>query len=130
MPLESQDLSEFEESTSYRLVETSLLAHLGNPRMAPDEWRRVVGNHGAISLYVPCELGALLRLFRLFTNNLKDRNGGVNYYSFHYSEYRKYYIILKYLFNEILRRIKSRLRYFLLTYCLVTPISLLLYNCD
>jgi phosphatidylethanolamine/phosphatidyl-N-methylethanolamine N-methyltransferase len=100
-PLNAQALTEIEESAFDRLIATCLLAHLNDPKLALDEWRRVVGNNGVVSIYVPCEPGALLRLFRLITTNIKARKRGVNHYLFHYTEHKNYYINLKYLINEI-----------------------------
>lgn len=58
----------FEDQTFDRVIATCLIAHLSEPEKALEEWRRVVKIGGHITIYVPCEPGFSLRLFRrLFT---------------------------------------------------------------
>jgi phosphatidylethanolamine/phosphatidyl-N-methylethanolamine N-methyltransferase len=58
----------FEDQTFDRVIATCLIAHLSEPEQALEEWRRVVKVGGHLTIYVPCEPGFSLRLFRkLFT---------------------------------------------------------------
>lgn len=58
----------FEDQAFDRVIATCLIAHLSEPEQALEEWRRVVKIGGHITIYVPCEPGFSLRLFRrLFT---------------------------------------------------------------
>lgn len=58
----------FGDNTFDRVVATCLIAHLSDPEKAMSEWRRVLKPGGNLSIYVPCEPGFALRLFRkLFT---------------------------------------------------------------
>jgi len=47
-----------------RVIATCLIAHLKDPEVALTEWRRVLRKGGELTMYVPCELGFSLRLFR------------------------------------------------------------------
>jgi len=47
-----------------RVIATCLLAHLVDPEAALREWRRVTKIGGALTVYIPCEPGFSLRLFR------------------------------------------------------------------
>ncbi len=47
-----------------RLIATCLIVHLDDTEKALSEWRRVVKNGGFISMFVPCEPGLALRIFR------------------------------------------------------------------
>jgi ubiquinone/menaquinone biosynthesis C-methylase UbiE len=58
----------FEDESFDRLIATCLIAHLSDPEGALNEWRRVTKVGGHLTIYVPCEPGFSLRLFRkLFT---------------------------------------------------------------
>ena len=73
----------FDDNTFDRVVATCLVAHLRDPEKAMSEWRRVLKPGGNISIYVPCEPGFALRLFRkLFTAPKAKRLGfeGFNLY--------------------------------------------------
>jgi phosphatidylethanolamine/phosphatidyl-N-methylethanolamine N-methyltransferase len=54
----------FEDETFDRVIATCLIAHLQEPEKSLMEWRRVLKPGGSISIYVPCEPGFSLRLFR------------------------------------------------------------------
>ncbi len=54
----------FEDETFDRVIATCLIAHLPEPEKSLMEWRRVLKPGGSISIYVPCEPGFSLRLFR------------------------------------------------------------------
>lgn len=66
----------FKDEEISRLIATCLLAHLENPEVALNEWRRVVKKGGVISIYLPCEPGLSLRLFRKFISNRKANKLG------------------------------------------------------
>ena len=58
----------FKDQTFDRVIATCLIAHLDDPEGALNEWRRVTKVGGHLTIYVPCEPGFSLRLFRkLFT---------------------------------------------------------------
>jgi ubiquinone/menaquinone biosynthesis C-methylase UbiE len=58
----------FQDATYDRVIATCLIAHLPDPESALVEWRRVLKPGGKLTIYVPCEPGFSLRLFRmLFT---------------------------------------------------------------
>lgn len=58
----------FQDAEFDRVIATCLIAHLPNPESALLEWRRVLKPGGRLTVYVPCEPGFSLRLFRkLFT---------------------------------------------------------------
>jgi ubiquinone/menaquinone biosynthesis C-methylase UbiE len=58
----------FQDAEFDRVIATCLIAHLPNPEQSLLEWRRVLKPGGRLTVYVPCEPGFSLRLFRkLFT---------------------------------------------------------------
>jgi phosphatidylethanolamine/phosphatidyl-N-methylethanolamine N-methyltransferase len=66
-----------------RVIATCLIAHLNDPEFALTEWRRVLKKGGELTMYVPCEPGISLRLFRrLFSAPKAKRLGfeGFNLY--------------------------------------------------
>ena len=63
-----------------RLVATCLLIHLPEPEQALEEWRRVVRPGGLVTVYVPSDPGALLRLTRRLTTARKVRKLGFDSY--------------------------------------------------
>ena len=73
----------FPDQTFDRIIATCLIAHLDNPEESLVEWRRVLKPGGRLTIYVPCEPGLALRLFRkLFTAPKAKRLGyeGFNLY--------------------------------------------------
>ncbi len=64
-----------------RVIATCVLAHLYSPEIALEEWRRVLKKSGCISIYVPCEPGILLRLFRKVSTARAAKKMGFNGYS-------------------------------------------------
>ena len=58
------------------LIATCLLPHLQDPELALNNFRRVVRNAGALSLYVPCEPGIVLRLARTLSTKRKRKKLG------------------------------------------------------
>jgi phosphatidylethanolamine/phosphatidyl-N-methylethanolamine N-methyltransferase len=73
----------FPDESFDRVIATCLIAHLRNPELALTEWRRVLKEGGELTMYVPCEPGFSLRLFRkLFSAPKAKRLGfeGFNLY--------------------------------------------------
>jgi len=73
----------FADESFDRVIATCLIAHLANPEESLREWRRVLKPGGRLTIYVPCEPGFALRLFRrLFTAPKAKRLGfeGFNLY--------------------------------------------------
>jgi ubiquinone/menaquinone biosynthesis C-methylase UbiE len=54
--------------------------HLEKPEEALLEWRRIVKPGGAITIYVPCEPGILLKIFRNTFTKPKAKKLGFNCY--------------------------------------------------
>lgn len=73
----------FPDCSFDRVIATCLVAHLSGPESALNEWRRVLKPGGKLTMYVPCEPGFSLRLFRkLFSAPKAKRLGfdGFNLY--------------------------------------------------
>lgn len=73
----------FPDQSFDRVIATCLIAHLRDPELALIEWRRVLKKGGELTMYVPCEPGFSLRLFRrLFSAPKAKRLGfdGFNLY--------------------------------------------------
>lgn len=66
----------FENQVFDRVIATCLLAHLSDPEGALREWRRVTKVGGHITVYIPCEPGFSLRLFRKLITAPKARKLG------------------------------------------------------
>jgi phosphatidylethanolamine/phosphatidyl-N-methylethanolamine N-methyltransferase len=98
---DAEKLDAFEDHSVDRILATCLIAHLAHPEKALQEWKRVVKKGGLISLYIPCEPGLALRLFRFFSTNIKGKSMGVDHYNFHYLEHRNYFINLKYVIKTV-----------------------------
>ena len=87
---------DFESTNFDRVIATCLIAHLDNPIQALSEWRRVAKDGGNITIYIPCEPGLLLRLFRFIFLLPKSLLKGVS--SFNSSivlEHRNSYLFIK-----------------------------------
>lgn len=100
MALDAEDLQKIPDNSTDRSVASCLLIHLGNPEKALEEWRRVV-KAGAISFYVPCEPGLLLRLLRYLTTVRKANRLGVDHLSFYYREHVTYFVRLNLIIKEV-----------------------------
>jgi len=59
-----------------KLIATCLLAHLPEPETALNEWRRMVKNGGELILYIPCEPGIALMIFRKLITEKKAKKLG------------------------------------------------------
>lgn len=70
----------FENEVFDRTIATCLLIHLIDPEAALIEWRRVTKRGGYLDVYLPCEPGLALRIFRkLFTKRKAERSGFQGY---------------------------------------------------
>jgi SAM-dependent methyltransferase len=95
MEQDAQNL-DFENDNFDRVIATCLIAHLDDPIRALGEWRRVTKNKGDITIYVPCEPGILLRLFRFVFILPKSLLRGVSEFnSSIVLEHRNSYLLVK-----------------------------------
>jgi phosphatidylethanolamine/phosphatidyl-N-methylethanolamine N-methyltransferase len=76
---DAQQLS-FPDATFDRLIATCLLVHLEDPEKALREWERVLKPGGTLTIYVPCEPGLALKLFRKFITKPKAKKMGYDGY--------------------------------------------------
>jgi len=76
---DAQPLS-FPDATFDRLIATCLLVHLVDPEKALREWERVLKPGGTLTIYVPCEPGLALKLFRKFITKPKAKKMGYDGY--------------------------------------------------
>jgi ubiquinone/menaquinone biosynthesis C-methylase UbiE len=71
-----ENLEFFRDDSFDRVIAMCLLAHLRDPEKALSEVERVVKPGGLVQIYLPCEPGLLLRLFRkLVTSPAVSRMG-------------------------------------------------------
>jgi ubiquinone/menaquinone biosynthesis C-methylase UbiE len=85
--VDAQDLP-FDANTFDRLIATCLLIHLIKPEKGLSEWQRVVKPEGLITIYIPNESGALLRIAQHLTTRRKQKKLGIDANYLHYSEHR------------------------------------------
>ena len=71
---------DFPDHSFDRLIATCLLVHLDNPEAALREWERVLKPGGTLTIYVPCEPGLALKLFRKFVTKPKAKKMGYDGY--------------------------------------------------
>jgi ubiquinone/menaquinone biosynthesis C-methylase UbiE len=71
---------EFPDSTFDRLIATCLLVHLDDPETALREWERVLKPGGTLTIYVPCEPGLALKIFRNLITKPKAKKMGYDGY--------------------------------------------------
>ena len=69
-------LLDFPDETFDRVIATCLLAHLDDPDHALEEWCRVLKKGGSLSVYIPCDPGISLRIFRKFITKPKAEKHG------------------------------------------------------
>jgi SAM-dependent methyltransferase len=106
--LDAQDLTEIPSASVDRLIATCLLAHLDQPEAALREWDRVVKPGGAITIYVPCEPGMLLRLSRWLFVAPKSRRVGQDHYAVIYSDHRNHFPGMRALLKKSFRHANIR----------------------
>lgn len=70
----------FDDNSFDRIIATCLLVHLEHPETALNEWKRVLKPGGIATIYVPCEPGLALKLFRSFFTKPKAKKMGFNGY--------------------------------------------------
>ena len=90
--VDASNLEEFQSNSIDRIIATCLLAHLNDSLSSLREWRRVVRNNGKISIYVPCEPGAFLRIARALSTARKARKYVDQPLIRHYVEHCNYYL--------------------------------------
>ena len=98
-----------------RVVVTCLIAHLEKPEAALRDWNRISKNQGRISIYMPCEGGFLLRLFRKFiAKPMAEKQGFHGYNLFILREHINSYHLINGLISELFysRQIIERRRPF------------------
>jgi phosphatidylethanolamine/phosphatidyl-N-methylethanolamine N-methyltransferase len=71
----------FLENEFDRIIATCLLIHLIEPERALNEWRRVTKPGGIVDIYLPCEPGIMLRLFRMVATKPKAEKSGFTGYN-------------------------------------------------
>ena len=64
------------DETFDRVIVTCVLAHLANAEQVLVEWKRVLKTGGNLSIYIPCEPGIALRLFRKLVSERKAKSLG------------------------------------------------------
>jgi phosphatidylethanolamine/phosphatidyl-N-methylethanolamine N-methyltransferase len=102
---------DFESTTFDRVIATCLIAHLDNPIQALSEWRRVAKDLGNITIYIPCEPGLLLRLFRFTFLLPKSLLKGVSdFNSAIVLEHRNSYLLVKHAIKKEFANDKIKLR--------------------
>lgn len=73
---DAEDLAEVEDASVDRLISMCLLHHLKDPAAALGAWRRVVKPGGQLSIFLPCDPGALWRSGRALTTFRAARSRG------------------------------------------------------
>jgi SAM-dependent methyltransferase len=107
--------TELPDSFADRIIATCLIAHLDKPEQALHEWNRICKNGGKISVYMPCEGGILLKIFRKLVSSPKAKKQGFQGYNlFILREHVNSYSRIDGLVNELFhsRQIKQRRRPF------------------
>lgn len=88
-----------------RVIATCLLAHLSEPEVALNEWRRVLKKGGICTIYIPLEPSLALRLFRFIIMKPKLKNLGFNQYDLfiareHINHTRRLMVFIKDIFEK------------------------------
>jgi ubiquinone/menaquinone biosynthesis C-methylase UbiE len=100
--LDAQNLEMFPENYFDRIIATCLLTHLTFPEQALKEWRRVAKKeNGCIDIWVPCEMGLLLRVAQKLTTRRKVNAKGFNYDSIQHREHRNHFYTMNTLIKEV-----------------------------
>ena len=96
----------FKDGLFDRVIATCVFHHLENPENAFKEIRRVLKNHGSISLLLPNDPGVLYRIFWKFTTMRNAKKSGlaastrINHARQHRNHYLGLMILLKENFKE------------------------------
>jgi ubiquinone/menaquinone biosynthesis C-methylase UbiE len=73
-------VTNFPDNHFDRVIATCLLAHMLKPEETLLEWRRILKPGGSLTIYIPCEPGIALKMFRrLFTKPKAERMGYQGY---------------------------------------------------
>lgn len=99
--LNAEDLTEIESGSVDRVIATCLLTHLDNPEKALHEWRRVVAAGGWLSLWVPCEMGMLLRTAQSLTTKRKIEKNGFDYEWMCRLDHRNHFPMMRALIKQV-----------------------------
>jgi len=99
--LNAEDLSSIEDNSVDRVIATCLLTHLDNPEKALQEWRRVVKVGGWLSVWVPCEMGVLLRISQNLTTKRKIEKFGFDYEWMCRLDHRNHFPMMRALINQV-----------------------------
>ena len=101
---DASNLKDFDTDSIDRLIATCLILHLGNPKKALSEWRRVVNKDGGVlTFYVHCEPGGLLRFVRLISTILTKQKSSHYHLDFVYQEHLNHYLAIKHAVKEVFR---------------------------
>jgi phosphatidylethanolamine/phosphatidyl-N-methylethanolamine N-methyltransferase len=95
-----------------RTISTCLLHHLGDPKLALEEMRRVTVNNGRISILVPCDPGLAYRIAKSIGPSRKWRRAGIaspNFY--HYTQHRNHYPGIESIIRQVFRTDDLQIRY-------------------
>ena len=99
--LNAEDLSVIESNSVDRIIATCLLTHLDNPERALQEWRRVVKVGGWLSIWVPCEMGMLLRVSQNLTTKRKIEKYGFDYEWMCRLDHRNHFPMMRALIKQV-----------------------------
>jgi ubiquinone/menaquinone biosynthesis C-methylase UbiE len=72
--------TKFPDNYFDRIIATCLLAHMLKPEETLEEWRRILKPGGALTIYIPCEPGLALKMFRRFFTKPKAERMGYKGY--------------------------------------------------
>lgn len=102
MGLDAADLRSLPSQSVDRLIATCLLAHMNDPLVALEEWRRVVRPGGCLSLYVPLEPSIVnLLLRKAFIWPRSRRYGAADPEYLMWSQHMVHYPALRAFLNRV-----------------------------
>lgn len=101
---DAQRLDGFADNSIDRLVSMCLLHHVDDPRGTLHEWRRVVRPGGILSVFLPCDPGALWRAGRALTSFPAARKKGYSAMQVRYinaCDHRNHHASLRWMLEGI-----------------------------
>jgi SAM-dependent methyltransferase len=116
--IDANDLGSIETGIYDRIIVGCFVSHINDLSTFLSELRRITKNYGYVSIYVPCEPGALLRFVRSIINVPRSlvffRK---NHYDHVYSEHKIHYLSIKHMIrktykNDLVMHRKFPFRYF------------------
>ena len=116
--IDANNLSRIETGIYDRIIVSCFVSHINDLSTFLSELRRITKNYGYISIYVPCEPGALLRLVRSIINVPRSMVFfRKNHYDLVYSEHKIHYLSVKHMIratykNDLVLHRKFPFRYF------------------